>query len=375
MSPEESEPGKAGADDEVGRGTTLEAVRALPKVLLHDHLDGGLRPATLVDLAAQIGHRLPTDDADALGRWFVESCTSGSLERYLETFVHTVAVMQSGPNLVRVAREAVLDLANDGVVLAELRYAPEQHQAGGLSLDEVVEAVQAGIDEGVQETGGRIVVGQLLCAMRQADRATEVARVAIDHRDRGVVGFDYAGPEAGFPPSRAAAAFDLLREADLPCTVHAGEADGPSSIAAALHVAGACRIGHGVAIATQVGPDGPTSALAHWLRDRRVALELCPTSNLQTGGAASIAQHPVTALLRHGFAVTVNTDNRLHSGTSASRELAQLVDEAGWTWQDVLDVTVTAARSAFCHHDVREALVEDVILPAYAGPTGGRHRA
>ncbi|MBU4215140.1 MAG: adenosine deaminase [Cellulomonas sp.] len=353
----------------------MEAVRALPKVLLHDHLDGGLRPATIIELAEQIGHPLPTTVPDELGAWFVDSCTSGSLERYLETFVHTVAVMQSRANLARVAREAVLDLASDGVVLAELRYAPEQHQAGGLSLEQVVEAVQAGIDEGVQDSGGRIVVGQLLCAMRQADRATEIARVALAYRDRGVVGFDYAGPEAGFPPSRAAQAFALLREADLPCTVHAGEADGPSSIAAALHVAGACRIGHGVAIASQVGPDGPTSPLAHWLRDRRIALELCPSSNLQTGGAASIAEHPVTALHRLGFAVTVNTDNRLHSGTSASRELALLVDEAGWTWQDVQDVTVTAARAAFAHHDVREALVVDVIVPAFAGPTGGRHRA
>jgi adenosine deaminase len=375
---QEAEPEKNGADDQVGRGASIEILRQLPKVLLHDHLDGGLRPGTVIELAAAVGHALPTTDPVELGSWFVEAADSGSLERYLETFVHTVAVMQTPEALRRVAHEAVVDLGSDGVVLAELRYAPEQHLAGGLSLDQVVEAVQSGLQSGAEQSaadGHPVLVGQILCAMRQGDRSTEIAELALAHRDRGVVGFDLAGPEAGFPPSRAAAAFELLRQADLPCTVHAGEAADVESIAGAVHVGSACRIGHGVQISAQVAADGTLGRLAHWLRDRRIALELCPTSNLQTGAAGSIATHPISTLLRLGFAVTVNTDNRLQSGTSMSRELARLVDEAGWTLADVRDVTVAAARASFRHHDERERLVMDVILPAYAGPTGGRHRA
>jgi len=359
-----------------GVATMIEVIRPLPKVLLHDHLDGGLRPATVADLAEQIGHQLPTTEVADLERWFVTAATSGSLESYLETFSHTVAVMQTAEALRRVAREAVEDLAADGVVLAELRYAPELHQSAGLGLDDVVQAVQSGLDEGaaaVRAGGGTMVVGQILCAMRQNDRFEDVAALALRHRDTGVVGFDLAGPEAGFPPSRAAAAFAMLREADLPCTVHAGEAAGPESLTEAVHLAGACRLGHGVQLSAQVG--SPTSTLAHWVRDRRIALEVCPTSNLQTGAATSIAEHPIIGLHRAGFAVTVNTDNRLQSGTSLSREFALLVDQAGWDLNDVREATLTAARAAFRHHDEREALVETVIGPGHVGTTGGRHRA
>lgn len=372
-------PAAPAADDSAAQLVAL--VPGLPKVLLHDHLDGGLRPATIVELAAQIGHELPTTDPEALGRWFVESADSGSLERYLETFEHTVAVMQTADALRRVAREAVLDLAADGVVYVESRYAPEQHLRAGLTLDEVVDAVQAGFAEGVAEAaaqGRTIRVGTLLSAMRQADRAQEVAAVALAHREDGVVGFDIAGPEEGFPPSRHAAAFQALADAHLPTTVHAGEGSGLASIGEALHVAQACRIGHGARLVDDVTTDdlgdrlGP---LAHWVRDRRVPLELCPSSNLQTGAAASIADHPVTRLKRLGFKVTVNTDNRLQSGTTLSRELTLLVQEAGWTLDDLQDVAVTAAAYAFVHHDDRDHLIDTVIRPAYAAARGGRHRA
>jgi adenosine deaminase len=373
--PEATEAGAAPSE------ATLGLVSALPKVLLHDHLDGGLRPSTLVDLAAQAGHDLPATDPDELARWFVGAASSGSLEKYLETFTHTIAVMQTPDALRRVAREAVLDLAEDGVVYAELRYAPEQHLEGGLSLDEVVLAVQEGLAEGVgeaREAGHSIRVGTLLTAMRQADRWDEVARLAIEHRDRGVVGFDLAGPEDGYPPSRHADAFVVLDRAFVPSTIHAGEGAGVESIAEALQVAHAVRLGHGVRIADDVGEDdlgthlGP---LATWVRDRRIPLELCPSSNVQTGAAPSVAHHPATRLKELGFAVTINTDNRLQSGTTLTRELALLVDQAGWGVDDLRDVTVAAAGHAFLHADERATLIDTVIRPAYASAVGGRHRA
>lgn len=367
----------AGADR---RRDLLAAIPDLPKVLLHDHLDGGVRPATVVDLAADLGHDLPTRDPGELGAWFRGAADSGSLERYLETFAHSAGVMQTAEGLRRVAREAVEDLADDGVVYAESRFAPELHTERGLSLQQVVDAVLEGYDEGVRAAAARgraIVVRALLTAMRQADRWEEVAALAVANRDRGVVGFDIAGPEAGYPPERRAAAFAILHDAWLPATVHAGEADGLASIAGALRV-GASRLGHGVRIAddVRVGERGAAlGPLAHWVRDRRVPLEVAPTSNVHTGAAASIAEHPITALLRAGFAVTVNTDNRLQSGTSMSAEFAALVEHAGWTLADLRQVTLTAAHHAFVHEDARTALIDEIITPGYARAGGGRHVA
>ncbi|NMR19910.1 adenosine deaminase [Cellulomonas fimi] len=365
------------------------AVAALPKVVLHDHLDGGLRPATIVELAAEVGHELPSTDPTELGEWFLRAASSGTLELYLETFDHTVAVMQTEEGLRRVARESVVDLAADGVVYAEQRYAPEQHLSKGLSLQQVVDAVQQGIEEGVAEAaaaGRTIRVGTLVTAMRHADRGDEIAALALANRGRGVVGFDIAGAEDGFPPSRHASAFRALAEAFFPVTIHAGEAAGLESIAEAIHVGHASRIGHGVRIAddievVQEGSDAGEERearlghLAHWVRDHQVPLELCPTSNVQTGAAPSVADHPITLLKDLGFAVTVNTDNRLQSGTTMTREMTRLVTEAGWTLADLRDATVTAAWNAFIHHDEREQLVEELILPGYVELNSGRHRA
>ena len=358
-----------------------------PKVLLHDHLDGGLRPTTIFELAAEIGHELPASDPTSLGDWFSTAASAGSLEQYLDTFSHTVAVMQTVENLHRIACEAAIDLAADGIVYAEQRYAPEQHQQGGLSLQQVLDAVHEGFEEGVAEAalhGRTIRIGTIVTAMRHADRGDEVAALAIANRHNGVVGFDLAGAESGFLPSRHASAFRTLRDASFPTTVHAGEAGGLESIAEAVHVAGAQRLGHGVRIMDDVqlldaGTPGVQvrarfGLLAHWVRDRRIPLELCPSSNVQTGAAASIALHPATLLKRLGFAVTINTDNRLQSGTSLTRELTLLVEQAEWTLDDLCDVTVTAAEHAFLHHDEREDLIDRVILPAFAADTTGRHR-
>src|SRR3954451_10135529 len=266
-----------------------------PKALLHDHLDGGLRPATIVELADEIGRPLPETDPEALGAWFVSAADSGSLERYLETFAHTVAVMQSENALHRVARECALDLAADGVVYAEIRYAPEQHLDHDLMLDQVVEAVLAGFAEGSAEAaalGRPIRVGTLLTAMRHAARSQEIAELAVRYRDNGVVGFDIAGAEAGFPPTRHLDAFEYLQRENFHFTIHAGEAFGLPSIWQAIQWCGADRLGHGVRIADDIGPDRTLGRLAAYVRDKRIPLELCPSSNVQTGAAASIGEHP-----------------------------------------------------------------------------------
>jgi len=351
---------------------TRELVRRVPKVLLHDHLDGGLRPQTIVELAAEAGHQLPAGDAESLGRWFTESANSGSLERYLETFDHTVAVMQTAANLTRVARECVEDLAADGVVYAEIRYAPEQHLEGGLTLEEVVEAVQRGFDEGQASVDGEypIVVRQLLTAMRHQARSREIAELMVAHRDDGVVGFDIAGAEAGYPPTRHLDAFEYLQRENAHFTIHAGEAFGLPSIWEAIQWCGADRLGHGVRIIDDitVGPDGAPrlGRLAAYVRDKRIPLELCPHSNVQTGAAASIDEHPIALLTRLRFRVTVNTDNRLMSGTSMTHEMAALVDAFDYGLDDLQWFTVNAMKSAFLHFDERLRIINDVIKPGYA---------
>ncbi|MFF7132132.1 adenosine deaminase [Streptomyces sp. SAI-126] len=347
-----------------------DLIRRLPKAVLHDHLDGGLRPATVVELAAEVGHTLPTTDPDALAAWYFEAANSGDLVRYIATFEHTLAVLQTREGLLRAAEEYVLDLAADGVVYGEVRYAPELNTNGDLTMAEVVETVQEGLAAGMAKAaaaGTPVRVGTLLCGMRMFDRVREAADLAVAFRDAGVVGFDIAGAEDGFPAADHLDAFEHLRRENVPFTIHAGEAHGLPSIHQAVQVCGAQRLGHGVRITEDI-PDlagGKLGRLAGWVRDRRIALEMCPTSNLQTGAATSIAEHPITALKDLGFRVTLNTDNRLVSGTTMTREMSLLVEEAGWSVEDLRTVTVNALKSAFIPFDERKALIEDVVLPGY----------
>jgi adenosine deaminase len=367
-----------------------------PKSLLHDHLDGGLRPQTIIELAETVGYQdLPAKEAGALGAWFRDSADSGSLERYLDTFSQTLAVMQTAEGLHRVASECVQDLAADGVVYAEERYAPEQHLVAGLSLEDVVEAVNAGFRDGERiaaESGRRIRVTALLTAMRQAAMGTEIASLVVRYRDDGVVGFDIAGAEAGYPPTRHLAAFEYLRRENAHFTIHAGEAFGLPSIWEAIQWCGADRLGHGVRIVDDLQfsarpGDTPSSSgnfadvwyaatadpsevtlggLASYVRDRRIPLEMCPSSNVQTGAAESVALHPISLLKRLKFRVTVNTDNRLMSGTSMTREMSLLVNDAGWTLEDLRWATINAMKSAFIPFDERLAIIDDVVKPGYA---------
>lgn len=353
---------------------SLASIRSAPKVLLHDHLDGGLRPGTVVELADAIGYTaLPTTDVEELRRWFRDAADSGSLESYLETFTHTCGVMQTAESLLRVAAECAEDLAEDGVVYAEVRYAPELFLERGLSLDKVIQTVQAGFAEGVRraaEKGRGIRIGTLLCGMRQNSRALEIAELAVRYRDEGVVGFDIAGPEAGFPPTRNADAFDYLRANNAHFTIHAGEAFGLPSIWEAVQRCGAERIGHGVRIVddVKVGDDGEVhlGRLASYVRDARIALEICPSSNVQTGAAPSIAEHPIGLLARARFRVTVNTDNRLMSGCSMSSEFAALHETFGFGLSDMRWFTTNAMKSAFLDFDQRVDLINNVITPGYA---------
>ena len=349
---------------------TADEIKAAPKVLLHDHLDGGLRPATIVDLAAEVDHALPTTDPAALATWFAEAADSGSLERYLETFAHTVGVMQTASALTRVARECVEDLAADGVVYAEIRYAPELHVERGLDLPDVVAAVQQGFEDGMAAAGGRIVVRHLLTAMRQAARAMEIAELATAWRDRGVVGFDIAGPEAGYPPTRFIDAFEYLQRENSHFTIHAGEGFGLPSIWEAVQWCGADRLGHGVRIVDDITLDEDGTPrlgrLASYVRDKRIPLEMCPSSNVQTGAADSIAEHPIRLLASLRFRVTVNTDNRLMSRTSLSREFALLTEAFDYGWAEMEWLTVNAMKSAFIPYDERYRLITETIKPWYA---------
>ena len=353
---------------------TLDMIRQAPKALLHDHLDGGLRPSTVIDIAGQTGYDdLPATDVDELSRWFHTTSYSGSLERYLEPFSHTVAVMQTPEALHRVAYECVEDLAADSVVYAEVRFAPELHIQGGLSFDEVVDAVLAGFADGEKAAaaeGRALTVRCLVTAMRHAALSREIAELAIRFRDKGVVGFDIAGAESGYPPTRHLDAFEYMRNHNARFTIHAGEAFGLPSIHEAIAFCGADRLGHGVRITDDidVAEDGTVKLgrLASILRDKRIPLELCPSSNVQTGVVDSIAEHPFDLLARARFRVTINTDNRLMSNTSMSREMQRLAEAFGYGWSDLERFTINAVKSAFIPFDERLAIIDEVIKPRFA---------
>lgn len=350
-------------------GTSSELLAAAPKVLLHDHLDGGLRPSTVIELAEEIGYDgLPTTDPGELAEWMTRGADRKDLVLYLETFAHTVAVMQEPEALHRIARECVEDLANDGVVYAEVRFAPELHTEGGMSMDEVVEAVTAGFADA--SAGTPLTIRTICSAMRQMNNSLEVARLAVRWRDRGVIGFDIAGPEKGFPPDDHMLAFQYAQRENFHFTIHAGEAYGPPSIWKALQWCSAERLGHGVRIIDDIttNDDGThkLGRLADYIRDRRIPLEVCPSSNLHTGVVAELADHPIKLFKDLKFRVTLNTDNRLMSDITMTQEMQNMIDVFGWDLLDMQWLTVNAMKSAFLPFDERLALINEVIKPRYA---------
>jgi adenosine deaminase len=341
-----------------------------PSVLIHDHLDGGLRPDTVLDLAGEHGYTdLPSDDAPALAGWFDQS-RSGSLAKYLEAFTHTIGVMRHPDAVERVAYEAALDLSADGVVYAEIRFCPALHTESGMSTIRVVEAAAAGLASGAAETGLRW--GLIIDALRNRDDSLEMARLAAQTRHLGVVGFDLAGPEAGLPPGDHLAAFRLARTSGLRVTIHAGEnagRDGVAYMAEAMEVCGAERLGHGIELihdcVLEEGEIVRLGRVAARIRERRIALEMCPASNLATGGLEPDA-HPIGALYRAGFNVTLSTDNRLMSATAMSDEFDFVVKYHGFETIDLARTTWRSLDTAFCPWEVKAELWEDVIAPGYA---------
>ena len=349
----------------------VDLIRRAPTVVLHDHLDGGVRPRTVLELEAERHEPGPGATADEIRDWFYERADSGSLVDYLRTFERTVALMQTAENLTRIAREFVEDLVDDGVVYAETRWAPELHVAGGLTVDAAVDAVQAGLDEGVHQAaanGRTIVVAQLLAVMRHRDAIDEIAPLVVRRLGSGVVGIDVAGPELGHPAGRLRDGLQQVRAAGGRVTIHAGEADGVGSIADAL-ACGAERIGHGVRLLEDIA-DGRLGPTAADVRERGILLEVCPSSNLQTGIAMKMAEHPFGTLHRLGFRTAVSCDNRLMSRTSTSRELALLSAAFGLDLADLREITVRSLAAGFAPASVREALLRDVVLPRYAELAG-----
>lgn len=344
------------------------SIPLLPKAVLHEHLDGGLRVDTIVELADEVGYvNLPTTDPPDLARWFHQG-RSGSLESYLAAFEHTVAVMQTPEAISRIAYESAEDLALDGVVYAEIRFAPSLNTATGLSRRDVLEAAWDGISRAMAVYP--IHIGLVVTAMRQDTDSADVARDAIAMRHYGIVGFDLAGPERGYPPDRHVAACIAIRRAGLGLTIHAGEADGPHSMWRALALCGAQRLGHGVHIVDACDVNGQSlvrlDAFARRVRDHRIPLEIAITSNLHTGTYPSAAEHPFGTLLRAGFNVSINTDNRLMSGVSMSDEFSTAIDAFGLDRGDLEEITVRTIEAGFCDYGTRKMLIDDVVRPRYA---------
>jgi len=348
--------------------TTAIDVRILPKVLLHEHLDGGLRPSTVIDLAAETGYQgLPTTDPNDLANWFHRGAQKGNLPEYLEGFLHTTSVMQTPEALERVAFEFIEDMYHDGVVYAEIRFAPVYHTEHGLTQDEVVAAVIRGLERGESTYG--VEWGLIICAMRHMTNSLEAAELAIRCRDMGVVGFDLAGGEDGFPPKKHVDAFQAIERANFYITIHAGEAFGPESIWQALQYCGAHRLGHATRLRDdiQVLPDGSLKLgrLAQYILDRRVPLEMCLISNLHTGACKSLEEHPFGMFFRHGFRVCLNTDDRLMSDTSMTQETALATELFDLSLKDLEKLSLNAMKSAFAPHDKRIRLIFETIKPGF----------
>jgi adenosine deaminase len=346
-------------------------LETVPKVLLHDHLDGGLRPQTIIDLARSTRHtRLPSTDAASVARWFHRGARRGSLPLYLEGFRHTCAILQTEEALERVAYEMMEDMKMDGVVYVETRFSPLFHTERGLHWEDVVRAVLRGLERGKKDSG--VEYGLILCAMRNMKQSLEMAELAVDFRSRGVVGFDLAGEEGGFPPKKHLDAFHYIQRENFNITIHAGEAFGKESIWQAIQWCGAHRIGHATRLVEDFGMKGrgrnkvvTMGRLAQYILDKRIPLEICLTSNVHTGAVRSLREHPFGVLHKYRFRVALNTDNRLMSNTSMTREFQAAMRAFKLDIDDLEKLTINAMKSAFIPYNRRIQLIYDVIKPGY----------
>jgi adenosine deaminase len=346
-----------------------QLLQSLPKVLLHEHLDGVLRPQSVIELAKEVGYSdLPTDGPQALAQWFFRGANQGSLAKYLEGFAHTIAVMQTEEALERVAYEQAEDLSKDGVVYFETRFAPIFHTHKGLTHQQVVSSVLKGLERGRKDFG--VASGLIICAMRNMDVSLEMAELAVDFRARGVVGFDLAGEEGGYPPKKHVAAFHYIQRENFNITIHAGEGYGKESIWQAIQYCGAHRIGHGTRLIEDIAVvDGKAvklGDLAQYVLDKRIPLEICLLSNVHTGATPSLAEHPFKILYQEKFRVTLNTDNRLMSNTSMTKEFEAAAETFGLTMDDFEKITINAMKSAFLPYKQRCDFIYSIIKPGYA---------
>lgn len=350
---------------------TEDIVRKLPKVLLHEHLDGGLRPSTILEIAEKEKVDLPESTPEKLAEWFHRGCNRGSLAQYLEGFGTTIAVMQSKEALERIAYEAIVDAALDNIAYIEIRFHPGFHTHKGLTLEGVMNAVLSGFERGEKETG--VAWGVIVCAMRNMDPAisVEMAELAISYRDKGVIGFDLAGEESGHPPKKHIEAFHYIQRENGNITIHAGEAFGLKSIWQAIQWCGAHRIGHATNLTEDMTIDHATGkvlsmgTLAQYVLDKRIPLEICILSNVQTGAAKSIAEHPFPLLWRYNFRLTINTDNRLMSDTTMTKEFMTIVNQWNFSFDDIEKLTINAMKSAFIPYKRRLKLIYNVIKPGF----------
>ena len=349
--------------------TIEQIIRSAPKVLLHDHLDGGLRAQTVIELANDLKYnKLPTNDAGELAKWFHRGANKGNLVEYLQVFEHTCGVMQTKEGLTRVAYEMREDMKNDGVCYVETRFSPVFHTAKGLYHEDIVSAVLEGLNKGKRDFG--VGYGLILCGMRNMKNTLEIAELAIDFRDQGVVGFDLAGEEGGYPPKKHIEAFQFIQRANFNITVHAGEAFGKESIWQAIQWCGAHRIGHATHLIEDLTFDKDGNVvkfgdLAQYILDKRIPLEICLLSNVHTGAVDKIENHPFGILFKEKFRVTINTDDRLMSDTTMTKEFLTAIEHFDLNLDDFEKITINSMKSAFIPYKERLHYIYDVIKPGY----------
>ena len=349
--------------------TLEEIIRATPKVLLHDHLDGGLRPQTIIDLAKELRYnKLPTKDPGELGMWFHRGANKGNLVEYLQGFEHTTAVMQTKEALEQVSYEMMEDMKKDGVCYVETRFAPVFHTNKGLYPEDVVSAVLEGLEKGKKDFG--VGYGLILCGMRNMKNTLEIAELAVNFRNHGVVGFDLAGEEGGYPPKKHVDAFQFIQRENFNITIHAGEAFGKESIWQAIQWCGAHRIGHATRLKEDITFDNNGNVvafgeLAQYVLDKRIPLEICLLSNVHTGAIDKIENHPFGVLFKEKFRVTINTDDRLMSDTTMTKEFLTAIKYFNVTLDEIEKITINSMKSAFIHYKERLDFIYKVIKPGY----------
>ena len=348
---------------------TEEILRSVPKVLLHDHLDGGLRTQTIIDLAKDLKYtKLPTSDPGELAEWFFRGANKGNLVEYLQGFEHTCAVMQTKEALERIAYEMMEDMKKDGVCYVETRFAPVFHTEKGLYYEDIINAVLEGLEKGKRDFG--VGYGLILCGMRNMKNTLEIAELAVYFRRQGVVGFDLAGEEGGYPPKKHIDAFQFIKRENFNITIHAGEAFGIESIWQAIQICGAHRIGHATRLIEDMHFDKEGNIialgdLAQYILDTRLPLEINLLSNVHTGAIDKLENHPFIKLYKEKYRVFLNTDDRLMSDTTLTKEYLTATDLFGLTLDDIEKLNINAMKSSFIPYKERLPYIYNIIKPGY----------